>query len=112
MTPLELASVIFSEATSTELITKNNVDGFVETKEAIHIAGNITKEAIEKIEKRTKKKVITHKNAKELDTPEIRKELASGTFKKKIESKEELSDFNKSLKKGLGYNPKTNKFEN
>jgi len=84
MTPLELASVIFSEATSTELIEKTNADGFVETKKAIHIAGNITKEAIEKLEKETGKKVITHKNAKELDSDEIKKELAQQTLIKKI----------------------------
>lgn len=76
MTPLELASVMFSEATSTEIITETNTDSFVETKEAIHIAGNITKEAIAKIEEATGKKVVTHNNAKELDSPEIRKELA------------------------------------
>jgi DNA-damage-inducible protein D len=83
MTPLELASVIFSEATSTELIEKTNADGFVETKKAIHIAGNITKEAIEKLEKETGKKVITHKNAKELDSDEIKKELAQQPLIKK-----------------------------
>lgn len=50
MTPLELATTIFSEATSKELIEKSGAKGFVETKEQIHIAGNITKEAIEKLE--------------------------------------------------------------
>jgi hypothetical protein len=78
MSPLELASVIFSEATSTEIINETEAEGFVETKEAIHIAGNITKEAIQKVEEQSGKKVVTHKNAKELDTAEIRKELAQG----------------------------------
>jgi prophage antirepressor-like protein len=107
MTPMELAAVIFSEATSTEIISETNADGFIETKNAIHIAGNITKEAIQKIEKETGKKVITHKNAKELDSPEIRKELAkqSSTYKQE-EIDENLSDFNKNLKKALDYNPK------
>jgi len=57
MTPLELASVIFSEATSTEIITETNTKGFAETKSAIHIAGNITKEAIKKIEKKQAKRL-------------------------------------------------------
>ena len=55
MTPLELASVIFSEATSTEIINETQAEGFVETKKAIHIAGNITKEAIESRSKVWKK---------------------------------------------------------
>jgi len=103
MTPLELASVIFSEATSTEIITKNGADNFVETKKAIHIAGNITKEAISKIEKETGKKVVTHENFKELDTPEIRKELAQGKTKK---IKTNSSEFDNNLKKAIKYNPK------
>jgi DNA-damage-inducible protein D len=85
MTPLELAATIFSEATSTEIIIQTGAKNFVETKNAIHIAGNITKEAIAKIEKQTGKKVVTHKNAKELDTPEIRKELAQQSLPKKKE---------------------------
>lgn len=101
MTPLELATVIFSEATSTEIINETNTEGFVETKRAIHIAGNITKEAIQKIEERTGKRVITHKNAKDLDSPEIRKELAQKSI-----SKEKLSSFDKNIKKALDYNPK------
>jgi len=84
MTPLELASVIFSEATSTEMIEKTNAEGFIETKKAIHIAGNITKEAIEKLEKATGKKVITHKNAKELNSDEIKKELVQQSLVKKL----------------------------
>lgn len=76
MTPLELAATIFSEATSTEVIQQTGAKNFVETKEAIHIAGNITKEAIEKIENQTGKKVVTHQNARELNSPEIKRELA------------------------------------
>lgn len=101
MTPLELAVTIFSEATSTEIITKTEASGFVETKNAIHIAGNITKEAIRKIEKRTGKKVVTHKNAKELDSPKIRKELAQQPLKKE----KELNQFDKELKGLLNVPP-------
>lgn len=103
MTPLELATVIFSEATSTELIEKTGAKGFVETKKAIHLSGNITKEAIEKLEKATGKKVVTHENAKELNSPEIQKELVQQSLPEKTE---ELSDFNKKLKQGLEHNPK------
>lgn len=106
MTPLELASVIFSEATSTELIEKTGAEGFIETKKAIHLAGNITKEAIQKLEKQTGKKVVTHESAKELDSYEIRNELIQQSLP---EHKEELSDFNKKLKQGLDYNPREDK---
>jgi Cu/Ag efflux protein CusF len=107
MTPMELAAVIFSEATSTEIITETSTKNFIETRSAVHIAGNITREAINKIEIETGKRVITHKNAKELDSPEIRKELAqqSSTYNQK-EIDENLSDFNKQLKTALNYNPK------
>lgn len=88
MTPLELATTIFNEATTTEILENSDVEGFVETKKAIHIAGKITKEAIEKIEKQTGKKVVTHKNHKELDTPEIRKELIQQKSTKEIKKKD------------------------
>lgn len=104
MTPLELASVIFSEATSTELIMETNAEGFVETKKAIHIAGNITREAIEKIEKQTGKRVVTHKNAKELNSPEIRRELARQSLPEEHKP-ENLSEFNQNLKKALDSPP-------
>jgi len=106
MTPLELASTIFSEAMSTELISETNPTGFVETRNAIHIAGNFTKEAIEKLEKATGKNVVTHKNMKELDSPEIRKELVQQASPKQIEENPDLSDFNKKLKTALDHNPK------
>ncbi len=82
MTPLELAATIFSEATSTEIISKTGAKNFVETKRSIHIAGNITKEAIKKIEEQTGKKVVTHENFKALDSPEIRAELAQDALPK------------------------------
>jgi len=104
MTPLELASTIFSEATSKELIEQTGAKGFVETKKAIHIAGNITKEAIEKLEKESGKKVVTHENASELDSPEIRKELVqeSGAIE---ENRQELSSYNDTLKKLMNVPP-------
>ena len=102
MTPLELATTIFNEATITEIIEKTNAEGFIETRKAVHVAGSITKEAITKIEKQTGKKVVTHENAKELDGPEIRKELAQNSLPKT----ETLSDFNENLKTSLNYNPK------
>ena len=102
MTPLELATTIFNEATITEIIEKTNAEGFIETRKAVHVAGSITKEAIAKIEKQTGKKVVTHENAKELDSPEIRKELAQNS----LPENKELSDFDKKLKKALDHKPK------
>lgn len=96
MSPLELAATLFSEATSTEIINKTGAKNFVETKTAIHVAGTITKEAIDKVEKATGKKVITHKNAQELDTPEIRKELAQKTLVNNEKIKQ--SEFDANLK--------------
>ncbi len=84
MTPLELAAVIFSEATSTEIIQKTGAKDFIETKEAVHIAGSITKEAIEKIEQTTGKKVVTHENHKALETLEIRNELIQQSLPRKL----------------------------
>jgi DNA-damage-inducible protein D len=108
MTPLELASTIFSEATSKEMIEKTGAKGFAETKHAIHIAGNITKEAIQKLEKETGKKVVTHDNYKELNSPEIQKNLVRKSLPENAENKEteKLSDFDKKLKKALNYDEK------
>lgn len=106
MTPLELASVIFSEATSTEMIEQIGSDGFIETKKAIHIAGNITKEAIEKLEKETGKKVVTHKNAKALNSDEIKKEIVQHSLpdsqKSKPDRKAIPDEFKDNLSKILG----------
>jgi len=51
------------------------------------------------------KKVVTHENAKSLDTPAIRKELAQDSLPKLIDS-ELLSNFDKNNKEGLESNPK------
>lgn len=75
MTPLELAATIFSEATSTEFIEKSNAKGFWEAKGYIIKAGNITNDAIKKIELETGRKVITKENYKHLNLPEKQKEI-------------------------------------
>ncbi len=75
MTPLELASTIFSEATATEFLEQSDKKGFFPTRDYILKAGNITKEAIKKIEKETGKKVITKKNYKHLNLPAKQKEI-------------------------------------
>jgi DNA-damage-inducible protein D len=79
MTPMELATTLFSETAAKELIEKSGAKGFIETKKQIHIAGNITKEAIQKIEEQTGKKVVTHKNMKELNSAGIQKELVQSS---------------------------------
>ena len=107
MTPLELASTIFSEATATEFLEHADEEGFYSSRKYIIKAGNITKEAIDKIEKETGKKVITKENFKYLNLPERQKELVQKTFNK-LEEKN-LSNFNKKLKKAVNYNPKEDK---
>lgn len=47
----------------------------IERGKGYYIAGNITKEAIEKLERQTNKKVVTHKNAKALNSAKIKEEL-------------------------------------
>lgn len=104
MTPMELATTIFNETAARELIEKSGAKGFQQTRHQIHIAGNITKEAIEKIEKQTGKKVVTHKNMKELNSPKVQKQIAQQSMKEE-EDKEELSDFDKQLKGLLSVSP-------
>lgn len=104
MTPLELASTIFSEATATEFLEHTDEEGFYSSRKYIIKAGSITKEAIEKIEAETGKTVITKENYKELNLPEKQKELVQETFKKLNE--DNLSDFDKKLKKALDHNSK------
>ncbi|MBO6662773.1 MAG: hypothetical protein JJ909_02100 [Roseivirga sp.] len=84
MTPMELATTLFSETAAKELIDKSDAQGFVETQNQIHIAGQITKEAVEKIEKETGKKVVTHKNMKELNSATKQKEIVQSTVQKKL----------------------------
>lgn len=85
MTPMELATTLFSETAARELIDKSDAQGFVETQNQIHIAGQITKEAVEKIEKETGKKVVTHKNMKELNSATKQKEIVQSSGDKKLE---------------------------
>jgi len=110
MTPLELASTIFSEATATEFITHYDARGFYETRDYIIKAGNITKEAIKKIEKETGKKVVTKQNYRHLNLPEKQKEIIRKSLNA-LESNinhtgEDLKDFDKQLKGILNVPPK------
>ncbi len=99
MTPMELATTLFSETAAKELLEKSGAKGFQQTRNQIHIAGTITKEAVEKIEKETGKKVVTHKNMKELNSPEVQKQIAQESLSDN--SKEDLSDFNDVLKPAI-----------
>ncbi len=103
MTPLELASAISGEPAASELIKESGAKGFFETSNKIHIAGKMTKEAIQEIENRLGKKVVTHKNMNQLNSPEVQKQLIQA------DEDEDLSEFNKNLKKALNYNPKEEK---
>jgi DNA-damage-inducible protein D len=81
MTPLELAATIFSEATATEFLEQTEAKGFFVTRDYILKAGNITQEAIRKIEKQTGKKVITKQNYKSLNLPAKQKEIIRKSLK-------------------------------
>jgi len=107
MTPMELATTLFSETAAKELIDKSGADGFAETRTQIHIAGKITKEAVDKIEKETGKKVVTHENSKALNSPEIQKQLVQQSIPRKLEEKTpDLSKFDQNLKTALNYDEK------
>ena len=66
----------------------------------LELAGSFTRDAIQKLEKATGKKVVTHHNMKELNSPEIQKELIQSSMPKELEEPE-LSDFNKKLKQAI-----------
>jgi DNA-damage-inducible protein D len=91
-----LATTLFNETAAKELIDKSGAKGFIETRKQIHIAGTITKEAIQKIEAQTGKKVVTHDNMKALNSPEIQKELAQDALSKK-KSDQERNEFDRTL---------------
>lgn len=109
MSTMEVATTLFSETAAKELIEKTGAKGFQETKTQIHIAGTIAREAVKRIEKETGKKVVTHKNMRELNSPEVQKQIAQESTPKKKEIEEPQSDFNKKLKKGPDWNPKDHK---
>lgn len=113
MTPMELATTLFSETAAKELIEKSGAEGFHQTRHQIHIAGQITKEAVDKIEKETGKKVVTHKNMQELNSPEVQKQIAQDSLPDRlVEPKKktpDLSEFNKKLKTALEHDTKKDK---
>jgi hypothetical protein len=110
MTPIELAATIFSEATSTEFIKQSGTKDFIETKKYIIKAGNITNEAIMKIEEQTGKKVVTRENYKHLNLPAKQKEIIIKSLKE-LEShtdqneKKILNPFDATLKGILNVPP-------
>lgn len=110
MTPIELAATIFSEATSTEFIKQSGTKDFIETRGYIIKAGNITNEALKKIEKETGKKVITKENYKQLNLPDKQKEIIKNSLNElessMNNSNENLSEFDKKLKGLLSVSPK------
>jgi hypothetical protein len=109
MTPMELATTLFSETAAKELIEQSGAKGFQQTQHQIHIAGNITKEAVKRIEKETGKEVVTHKNMTELNSPEVQKKIVQGVMKNDNNPKLEETSFDKKLKKALDHNPKEDK---
>ncbi len=88
MTPMELATTLFSETAARELIEHSDALGFVETQNQIHIAGSITKEAVDKIKMETGKDVVTHLNMKALNSATKQKELIQQNSESKGISKD------------------------
>lgn len=77
------------------MLKKSNEDGFDNTKKTISKAGQITKEAIEKVEKEIGDKVVTKSNFKHLNTPKKQKQLLAK--KKKGLNKNQLNRIDKSF---------------
>lgn len=62
MTDLELIFSMLGEAATTEITRVQDAQGFDENKTAARKGGRIAGNAREKLEKETRKKVVTHQN--------------------------------------------------
>jgi len=66
MTNMELVLNMLAETSSTEISKSSNAQGFKSAEQSVIKGGNIAKIAKEQLEKETRKKVISNKNAKEI----------------------------------------------
>jgi hypothetical protein len=73
MTDLELIFSMLGEAATTEITKTQDAQGFDENRTAARKGGRIAGDALENLEKETKKKVVTSENY--LNEPESRKRL-------------------------------------
>ena len=66
MTNMELVLNMLAETSSTEISKSTNSKGFDGAKQFVIKGGNIAKMAKEQLEKKTGKKIVSNKNAKEI----------------------------------------------
>lgn len=84
MNSLELVVTRFAEITSKEIAESTNAKGLEGNRKAIDEAGKIIKKAVNEIETKTGKKVVSKSNNKHLNTPEKTKEIIQAESNKKI----------------------------
>ncbi len=75
MTNLELVLNMLAEASTTEISKEKQPKNFAENKKVAQKGGDVAKVARNQLEKNTRKKVISKKNAKELGLERNKKEL-------------------------------------
>jgi hypothetical protein len=75
MTNLELVFNMLAEASTTEISKKEKPKNFIENKEVAQKGGKVANAARKQLEKTTKKKVVTSKNAKQLNLPDSNKKI-------------------------------------
>jgi hypothetical protein len=73
MTNLELVLNMLAEATTTEISKEKKPESFEENKKIAKQGGLIAGNTRREIEEKTGKKVVTSRNAKELDEPRDKK---------------------------------------
>ena len=66
MTNMDLVLNMLAETSSTEISKSKNEKGFMEVQDSVIEGGNIAKVAREQLERKTGKKVVSDKNAKEI----------------------------------------------
>ena len=89
MNPLELVLTRFAEVTAKEIGEAKGYKELDGNKKAIQEGGKIVKDAVERIEENTGRKIASKGNFKHLDTDEKHREISSGEVKpvKKISAK-------------------------
>ncbi len=75
MTNLELVFNMLAEASTTEISKKEKPKNFPENKKVAQKGGKVANAARKQLEKTTGKKVVTNKNAKQLNPPNDNKEI-------------------------------------
>ena len=75
MTNLELVFNMLAEASTTEISKKEKPKNFIENKEVAQKGGKVANAARKQLEKTTKEKVVTSKNAKQLNLPDSNKKI-------------------------------------